>query len=500
MGFRDRGKPSLADLLGVFLAVAVVWIGGRRLFGDSDPAMHVATGDWILAHGRIPYTDPFSLTWAGKEWFAHEWLADVLWALVHRIAGWAGLVALAAMLVALTYVVLYRFLVRAGAHALPAFVATVAAAATAASHWLARPHLLTVLLLVVWTTTIEAVVDGRRAKRLLLFLPILMALWVNLHGGFLIGFVVLGCYLVGDLFRARASVGPLLAAAAASAIATLANPYGYRLPLHLLTYFARPRAQLASNAEFAPATLADRAGLALAGFLALCLLAVACAWWIRRRRGALSTAEDAATGVHSGALLSFLATALMALLSIRHAELVGVFGAILIARSLSRVIDVFVSEEDRREWRHLSHREARHGGAIFAGALVVVVALAVADVPRGAGYDPSRFPVEAVEALERESVSPRGPVFSAAVWGGYLVLEWPRARVYVDGRTDMYGDEFMDRYATIYLARPGWGRALEAAGVRWAILPVDAPLARAMEEDGTWTLWRADDTAVVFRR
>jgi len=489
----ERWKPGLVDLLGVFLAVAVVLIGGQRLFGDSDPALHVATGNWILAHRQVPHTDPFSGTWVGKEWFAHEWLADVLWALVYRAAGWAGLVALSAALIALTYAILYRFLVRGGGHALAAFVATAAAASTAASHWLARPHLLTVLLLVIWTATIEAALSGRRGIRILAFLPLLMALWVNLHGGFLIGFVVLACYLAGALLQARDRARPLLVAGAGAALATLANPYGIRLPAHLLAYFARPRADLASNQEFAPATLADRAGLVLAVFLALCLLSLAWAWWVGWRRGI-------APGISPGALLSFLATAILSLLSIRHAEIAGVFGAIVITRGLSSAFDRVLCPEDRLEWRRFSEREALRGGLLAGVAIAAIGGLALVGVPRNAGYDPARFPVEAVRALVREGVAPRGPVFSAAIWGGYLVLEWPRGKVYVDGRTDMYGDEFMERYAGVYLARAGWREELENAGVEWAILPRDAPLARSLERDGAWTLWRADDTALVFRR
>src|SRR5512134_761029 len=99
-------RPTLADLIGIFLIGTILAIGGSRLFGDSDPATHVATGDWILAHDRVPRTDPFSATHAGP-WYAHEWLADVLFARVHEAAGWNGLVVLSALLVAAAHVLLF---------------------------------------------------------------------------------------------------------------------------------------------------------------------------------------------------------------------------------------------------------------------------------------------------------------------------------------------------------------------------------------------------------
>jgi hypothetical protein len=102
--------------------------------------------------------------------------------------------------------------------------------------------------------------------------------------------------------------------------------------------------------------------------------------------------------------------------------------------------------------------------------------------------------------LKESGPPPDGPVFAPDIWGGYLLLEWPQARVFVDGRWDMYGDAFFERYAGIYLGRPGWSEALRGAGVTLAILPREAPLAQAMQASADWVLWRSDETALVFKR
>ena len=186
-GLRARLRPRFADLLGIFLAVLVVLVGAHRMFGDADAGTHVATGLWILEHRHIPVTDPFSGTRAGAEWFAHEWLADVASALAYRVAGCAGLLAASAVAISLAHVVLFRFLVRRGDDVLAALGAVVAAAAAASSHWLARPHLLTVLFLVVWTLTLEQVLSGRWRPRALLGLPplalVLMAVALSARAG-----------------------------------------------------------------------------------------------------------------------------------------------------------------------------------------------------------------------------------------------------------------------------------------------------------------------------
>src|SRR5207245_11162923 len=158
------------------------------------------------------------------ECFAHEWLSEVASALAYRVAGCAGLLAASAIVISLAHVVLFRFLVRRGDDVLAALGAVVAAAAAASSHWLARPHLLTVLFLVVWTIVLEQVLSGRWRPRALLGLPPLALVWANVHGGFLVAFIVLGCYAAGALMAAlsRAPASRPGAARARSLLAPLA--------------------------------------------------------------------------------------------------------------------------------------------------------------------------------------------------------------------------------------------------------------------------------------
>src|SRR2546425_568534 len=125
---RDLLRPTLADLIAIFLIIMVVLAGRRSLFTDGDPATHVGTGLWILDHRQVPRADPFSTTSNGREWVAHEWLADLGMALVYRAAGWGGIVAASSLLVSSAYVLLYRFLLRRGDDALASFGAVIAAA------------------------------------------------------------------------------------------------------------------------------------------------------------------------------------------------------------------------------------------------------------------------------------------------------------------------------------------------------------------------------------
>ncbi len=495
-----RFRPTFTDVLGIFLIALVVLLGGHRLFGDADAATHVATGLWILEHRTVPKTDPFSATHAGGEWFAHEWLADLGVAQVYRAAGWAGLVAASALIIAAAHVLLHRSLVRHGHDALVSFGVVVAAAATACSHWLARPHLLTVLFLAVWTTTLERVVRGQRRPACLAALPPLALAWANLHGGFLIAFGTLACYIVGvaaaarpwlargavldpDVSRARSLIRPLALTFAVSAAAILVNPWGWRLPRHLLVFFAARGPALAATSEFAPATIQDRAGVALAIFLALCVAGL----WLGFK------------ACHPGTLLAFGLGTLMALVSIRHVEVMAVFGVPIAAGGISSFLRRKVDAPTRSSLESLRRYESDHGGGLLLVVLLGIVGLAGAGRWPAAGFDPAHFPVGMVAELKRAAIVPAGPVFAPDVWGGYLILEYPEARVFADGRWDMHGDAFFVRYADIYLARPGWSRSLQEAGVTWAILPLEAPLAAAMRTSTEWAAWRADGTAIAFR-
>lgn len=508
-------RPSLTDLLGVFLVACVLLVGHHRLFGDSDAALHTATGYWIVENGEIPRVDPFSTTHEG-EWFAFQWLADIGFAWLHSVAGWSGLLLLSVLLIGAAHVLLYRFLVRRGANPLVSFLAVLAAAVTSSAHWLARPLLWTSLCLALMTICLEEVLCGRRARAWLAALPPLVLLWANLHGGFLVGIAVVACYALGTLLQARPwdrGVGPgsraersrtflvpLGLTFAGCVAASLINPWGWRLPLHLATFAAGQQSGRASIAEWAPAGLDDRSGLILLVFL------LACAAALVFRLLAADAPEASAAGqarpcpFHPGAALAFVLTAAMALLSIRHVKVVAVFGALVLADGVSHAWRRRSSPTAGAEWDQLGRAEARTGGALFLASLLALgVYLGVAQ-PKWIGYDRDRFPAGMVRRMRDGVITPRGPVFAPSEWGGFVILEWPRARVFVDGRWDMYGRAFMDRFLDIWAARPGWADALEQADVHWALLPPDAPLQQPLRAHPDWKLWGEDATATVFRR
>ncbi len=509
-------SPTLGDLVAVFLIGMVVLAGRSSLFTDGDVATHVATGLWVLEHHEVPATDPFSATAPGRAWFAHEWLAGVGMALVYRANGWAGLVAAAALLIAGIHVLLYRFLVRRGDDALVSFCVVAAAAGTASTHWVARPHLVTVLFLVMLAILLEEVTSGRRPARWLLAVPPLLLVWANVHGGFLVAFGTLACYGAGLLIdarpwgfrrdalppesaRARNLLVPLAAASGGAAIAVLVNPYGWRLPAHLLAFFTVRGEALQATTEFQSPFVNARAGGPFFVFLFIALAGLLCGVLARRPgRGGPKRRGPRLFG--AGALLAFAMSTVMAASAVRHVEVMVVFGALVMADGFSALARRLADKETCAFLETLRARELRCGGGLF----MLVAALLTLHVARGglpeSGYDPGRFPVAMLQRLKADGVAPKGPVLTPAEWGGYLTLSWPEARPYVDGRWDMRGDAVFERYVAFQLALDGWERGLREDGVQLALLPPGCLLAAKMRDSPEWRLWGADGTTAVFER
>src|SRR5689334_17751337 len=141
--------PSLSDLF--FLAV-IAWLfmgvyGWAGLLGDADVGWHIRTGEYILDHHAVPYHDLYSFSKPGAPWYAWEWLSDVLSACLFRLAGLKGIVLTAGVVIALFATTLVRRMIWRGVHLLVAMVVALLGVGSSTIHFLARPHIYTLLLL-----------------------------------------------------------------------------------------------------------------------------------------------------------------------------------------------------------------------------------------------------------------------------------------------------------------------------------------------------------------
>ena len=227
--------------------------GAQSMLEDCDTGWHIRTGEWIVANHAVPTQDIFSFSKPGEPWFAWEWLADAFWAWLNGHGGLRPGGACSVLLISATFTLLFR-LALGKSNPIIALAVTMAAAASSI-HWLARPHLFTLLFLVLFYAALERVSDGHarwgRAPYLLL-LPLATVLWTNLHGGFFLGILLIGAYGCAELLKlalapgseeraaARRKAPRYFLWAAGCLAASLVNPYSYHLHTHVLGYLRDP--------------------------------------------------------------------------------------------------------------------------------------------------------------------------------------------------------------------------------------------------------------------
>jgi hypothetical protein len=487
----SRAKPSLFDIIFIIWIVVIpVGFGSRLINSDGDTARHLRLGELILQQGGLPRTDTFSFTMAGKPFIAFEWGSEAIFALAYRAAGLAGVVVLAGLVLALTYALVARFMIRHGGDPLLAYFVSMAAAVLSAAHWLARPHLFTMLAVVLLLELLEH--QGRR--RLWPYFALFLV-WANLHGGFFFGCVTLAIYLAGELVeawlvdgearadwltRARHHAMGLGLALAAS----LVNPNGWRNLAHVAGFFGNS-AIIRQTQEFMSPDFHTINGK----LFLLALLAVLATLALTRRRPTMPV------------LLLLLANIAFSLISQRNIELFALVALPLIALTYDaewRAMPVLLRAKEVFQREH----EGAYGGVAAGISALLLIGLALLG-GRIAGmevildrYDPKAFPVAAVS--EGRKANLQGRMFNNFIWGGYLLQAWPEQRVFIDGGTDHYGEELFKQYIQVSNLEPGWRDVLKRHGITLAVIAPDSRLAHQLARED-WGIWFCDSTAVLLR-
>jgi hypothetical protein len=504
--------PSLSDLAFLIPIVVLFWCttGVGWLLTDSDTGWHIRAGEWMLNNGRVPTTDVFSFTMAGKPWFAWEWLSDVFMATIHRSGGLAGIVLASLLLLGATSVCVYKSTVAESGKRLVALVLTFLAMAASTIHWLARPHLVTPLMAAIFCWILNQV-ESHSKPRLLLALPPLTILWVNLHGGFFVGIVLLISYGIGaaagDLVCGIGRIAWIrgrqyFLTAGACAIASLLNPYGYRLHVHVARYLGSSF-YLQRVSEFQSI---DFHSFTAAYFETMLILAIAAAVW-HLGSGRM---------IHVTLLLSW---SHLALFSARNIPIFAVVTAPSIGLAAREWLKYTSShwpeqwpgklatnlEELETELRAIIRTGKRKRWHLLPCCVVLVLALSLAHPGRvkalRAEFDHGRFPVDAAGVLYQRGVSRATRLYSSWQWGGYLIYRvWPSIRVFNDGRTDFYGPVFVEEGLRAWEIAPDWNNILARYGANAALLPVDSALASVLRERRDWEPVYQDQVAVLFEK
>jgi hypothetical protein len=438
----------------------------------------------MLAHRTLPSQDPFSWSMAGARWVVHEWLAEIVMAAVQGWLGWAGLALATALSFALAMGLLARAILCRLAP-LAGVLVVFLSIMLMEWHLLARPHAIALPAMVAWCAALFAARDAKRGPPWIA-LPVLV-LWANLHGAYMFGLALAGylaaeaVYDPGDAGRAgelrRWGLFVLIAAACA-----LLNPNGLDGVLEPFRISAMPTLQSAfmewrspDFQRFQPLEL-WLLGLLLAGF-------------------------SSGIRLPLPRLLLLVGLFHLALQHERHADLLAVVAPLALAAPLAPRVNAMIGSQDsgsltRRLSAVLSGRGGRYA---VAGLLMVIVAYSLIALhhPIARANGPVT-PSAALAAARGEGLT--GPVFNSERFGGFLIFSG--VKVFIDGRMELYGDDFLKRDLVLIDGRDtaALKAVLDQGGVNWTMLLPEDHAVEALDHDPAWRRVYADPFAVVHAR
>ncbi len=472
----------------VFILALGLFIMAARSVTDPDVWWHLRTGQLTIQNHRVFHADPYSFTRFDQPWVDHEWLSQVFIFALYRVAGWGGLIAGFAAIIAAAFLLVFQ---RSAGQPYIAGAIAVWGAVASIPCWGVRPQMLTLLLASIFLLLLDR---SYERPKLLWWLPLLMLLWVNLHAGFAVGIAFLLLFLTGDgldvafgykeawLSRSRFRQLALVTAICIAVVPL--NPYGtqmYRYPFETL----HSRAMLAYIGEWlSPDFHQPRYLPVLLLMLSTLVLPALSPRRLRPRE-----------------LLLLTVTTYAALRSVRHIPIYVLVAVPLVSSMIAACLRARGRIALLDSPRHpLTPLKLIANAILLAGFLFFTIARLHYVVTHQPETEAKEFPAAAASFL-MTSRPPR-PLLNHYNWGGYFIWKlFPAYKVYIDGRADLYGDTFMDQFAaTYYLKGKSWQDPLNQWGIQTVVLPPDAPLTSALRTAPAWKEIFADSQAVVLTR
>lgn len=479
-------RPLTIQRVMFFTIFALLFSMAVRIPVDTDTWWHIRSGEHTLNEGMI-YEDPFSFTKQGEEWVNHSWGSQIILYGAWEIAGDVGLSLFTAILATAGMGMLYP--ICQGNVYLRGFVLVIGAA-TAAVFWSARPQMLSFFL----STVILYILYKYKYDKVdrLWFIPLVILLWGNLHAGFSIGFIFIGGVVAGEILNNLLNkdsenlinwigLRKLVTVTVVSVAVLVINPYGLKM---LLVPFETVSIGALRDfiQEWNSPNFQERQTWTFI-FMIFALIGV-----LGATRKRLDWTD----------FVLVVGTMFMAFLYGRNISVFAVVATPILTFYVASMLE-------ERGWilrpvTRVTQRQARLNalllGVIMLGAVVNTIAVLAPESVETAQR--AHLPIDVAEFIDIEQ--PRGPMFNSYNWGGYLMFALPEYPVYVDGRTDLYRDEFLTRYLRAAFGSNGWREILDEDGINMVVVEGGSGLASNLREEAGWTLIYEDDKAVIFTR
>jgi len=457
---RGRRRFDLGGVVGLVVALIGVVVGAQRL-SDNSFFTHLATGREMVANGFV-HQDVFTWTSQGRDLVVQSWLASLVYGLVEGAFGFAGLRVLTGVLAGLLAWLVWQ-LGDSAPSLHTRLLVTAPVLVIAAGMWSERPLL---MALVLFAITLRMVRGGGR----LVSLMIVGFLWIGVHGSWPLGIVLLLARAVGGRVDGETDTRDLRAAgwlAAGILAGGILNPYGLRLLMFPFGLLGRG-AILSHVVEWQSPSFDALYARAFLAVIILMIVAITKRWSWRNLLPAIV----------------FLAAALVSRRNISVAALVA----------------IPVMADGLPPLGRLAANEASAVVHRLGLVMLTVVAVSPILVVRAPNVDLSRYPVEAVNALEAAGMSPvETHVLHPDFVGNYLELRYGGSgAAWLDDRYELHESSLMDDYLVLFEAGRGWSDVLDRSGGEAMIWPTDHPLTQLVSDVAGWpTVWSDSDWTVL---
>ncbi len=491
----DKRRDWFIPLLGLLL----VFILAARTPVEPDMWWHLKAGEVTWTNARPLLVDPFSFTRLGAAWINHSWLSQVGMYLLFRLGGFAALGGAMALLATASMGLVY--IQMDGPPILKAFL-LVLGSAVAAVVWSARPQLVSLVMVAIVGSFLYFY--KWKHKQTLKWLPLIFLLWGNLHGGYPLGFLLIGAMVAGEVLNHLLmdnsattlewrQIGQLILWSLASALALLINANGlniWKIPFQ--TVDVSTLQQYIS--EWASPDFHE---LYQQPFLWLLLLTLAAVGLSRRRIDGTDLATVilfAYMGLVARRNFGPFAIAALPVLSRHLWAAIQAWGKSPGTEPLAETAGILNDPPRRRP------RWQRRLNLVIVGLLALVACgklYAVTEPGIVQAATTSTEPAAAVDWMLANKL--HGRLFNEYNWGGYLIWRSQDLPVFVDGRTDLFGDQVLGEWLATIQAGESWRQALDKWQVDYIMIDPGRPLARALPQAG-WKLLYTDPQAVIFTR
>ena len=448
---------------------------------DTDFFWRIRTGQYILANHIFPSHDIYSFTVLGKSWMDHEWLSEVIMYKLYSTWGYFADSLFYGILFSLTWVFVYRACLALKKSAAISSLVVILGIIISVPIFQVKTQIITQLLLAV---TSLLLIKYSRSK-IMYTLPFIFILWINLHGGWILGFGLLCLYLLfgileyflnKELFPKNILITTLLSFIGMF----IFNPYHFDALLHPFSYYGGNNISFGFIQEWQSVDFHSIIGILFAIFLMYMI-------FIGLRKNVISIKN-----LFIIAIFTFLS-----LQSIRNVPLLAIISIPFI--SLESIDPSF-----------LQYRIIKTISGVYKmfGYILIITLILILDIYYGnvggnnlGIYNKSDlknvYPVSNVLLIKKEHIT--GRVFTNYSWGGYLINElYPNNHVFIDGRAEVYTEKVMVDYESILNASSNWNQLTSKYNIQIYLVPINSPISSMLDITPSWRFIAQDKVSRLY--